>query len=95
MASEEAAYLAFVKNQPCAVNKGCPPGDDIVPHHLRTSSNSGVAMKPNDLFCIPLCVTHHQEGHQKGWRTFQNKYNIDLWNVLEEVHKRWKKTSSL
>ena len=38
-------------------------------------------MKPGPEWTIPLCVFHHQEGHQIGWRTFEARYQVELRSV--------------
>lgn len=40
-------------------------------------------MKPDDKWTVPLCNQHHQEGHLAGWKTFEEKYGVDLRAVAE------------
>lgn len=47
-------------------------------HHVRCAATSGVGLKPPNEFLVPLCSKHHREGHQIGWKTWQEKYEIDL-----------------
>ena len=67
--SEE--YLAFIREQPCAVS-GKRPAD---PHH---TGRGGVALKCSDHLTVPLCRELHGECHQIGQKTFQKKYNVDF-----------------
>ena len=64
-------YRAYIRNQPCLVC-GCFAGS-CDPHHLRINNHGGVAMKPSDAFCIPLCHRHHQEYHRRGHLWFMNQ----------------------
>lgn len=80
-------YLAFVRKSECLIGRRC--FGDIVPHHLRSSSNSGIGMKPDDYFSVPMCFLHHNETHQIGQRTFQNKYDVDFWAILDFTHERF------
>jgi hypothetical protein len=73
------AYLDFVRKQNCLIGHCCE--GDVVGHHLRSSINSGIGMKPNDTYCIPLCAKHHGLLHQHGQKTFQETHTIDLYKA--------------
>jgi hypothetical protein len=69
-------HLEFVRSQPCCVRGCLEPGE---PHHVRSASTSGTGLKPADLgHTISVCRKHHDEGHDRGWRTFERKYGLDL-----------------
>lgn len=38
---------------------------------------TGKSEKPDDKWAVPLCMTHHNEQHDKGEREFWNKLGID------------------
>lgn len=56
-------------------------------HHVRVGTGGGTGAKPSDRFCVPLCGAHHHEGHQKGWKTFEAKYHVDLRALAERLAK--------
>lgn len=62
-------YLDFVRNQACIVC-GVQPVDV---HHAKTKGSGG-----SDLTAVPLCRFHHQECHQIGRQSFQEKYQFDF-----------------
>ena len=68
-------HKEWIKLKPCTV-PGCPWA--TVAHHVRTAATAGTGMKPGDEWLVPLCDKHHKEGHQKGWKTFERKYGVDL-----------------
>ncbi len=67
-------HLAWLRTLPCSV-PGCA-GDGIQTHHVR--KGAGVGLKPSDQYCTPLCLEHHSEGHQNGWRSFEVRHGVDL-----------------
>jgi hypothetical protein len=67
-------HLAWIRTLPCSV-PGCR-SDIIEAHHVR--KGAGVGLKPADRNAVGLCVDHHTEGHQQGWRTFEVKHGLDL-----------------
>jgi hypothetical protein len=71
------AHLGWLRTLPCTV-KGWPCSKEIHAHHIRTAATAGTGIKPPDADAVPLCSTHHDEGHRHGWETFQNKYQINL-----------------
>lgn len=70
-------HLNWIKLQPCAVRRGTCSGV-MHPHHIRSANTAGTGMLPPDCFAVPLCASHHAEGHHRGWRTFEAKYGVDL-----------------
>ena len=74
-------YMAWVKTLPSCVS-GKSPCDA---HHIKVPGFGGTS-KPSDLFVIPLTRDEHQEFHQIGWTSFEDKYNIDqLREVLKTI----------
>lgn len=70
-------YRAWICSQPCCV-RGCYNAN-IDPHHVRNAANAGTALKPVDVgWLVPVCHDHHNEGHLKGWKTFERKYGVNL-----------------
>lgn len=67
-------HLAWIRTLPCSV-PGCT-GEMVQAHHVR--KGAGVALKPSDRSAVGLCLDHHTEGHQGGWRSFEVRYGVDL-----------------
>lgn len=72
-------YTDWVKSLPSVISQ--IPADD--PHHIKKPGFGGTS-KRSDLFTIPLTREEHIEFHAIGWRTWEQKYNIDQ---FEEVLK--------
>lgn len=70
-------HRKFVRAFGCSVPL-CTTGQPIEFAHIRSAANSGVSMKPHDMFGISLCTEHHREQHQIGQAAFERKYQIDL-----------------
>ena len=80
-------HRAWIRSLPCCV-PGCR--QPSVPHHVRTAANSGTGLKPADIGnTVPMCHAHHAEGHDRGWKAFEAKYNLDL-----SVEAAWCATAS-
>lgn len=63
-------YLAFIRRLPCLIcNK------ESVAHH-EPLGGAGLSIKCDDSRGCPLCVKHHSERHQTGFKTFWDKYRI-------------------
>ena len=70
-------YVAYVISLPCCVTGY--QGEGIDPHHIKGYSyltGHGWAKKGSDLTRIPLKHELHTELHDKGWETFEKKYNM-------------------
>lgn len=78
-------YKSFVRGHYCC-NCMMPK---TYAHHVRTASNSGTGIKPDDLYCIPLCFDCHDLIHKKGTKTFMKLTGVDIYNVLFELTKEW------
>lgn len=66
-------YLAWIRTFPCIV---CFSMRHAEPCH--TPGEKGTSQKDNDRRTVPMCARHHREQHQKGWRRFLQKYDLDL-----------------
>jgi len=61
-------HRKWIRQQKCLLD-GPFCGGSMHAHHVRTASNSGTGMKPDDEWCVPLCSTHHDRHHKgiKDW----------------------------
>lgn len=64
----QAQHKAFIEAQPCLFEKvrevrHGPCFGDIVLHHVKSAANSGVGMKPDHWYGVPLCAI----GHHQNW----------------------------
>ena len=88
-------YRDWIREQPCCVT-GYHDIQD--PHHIKGYSylfrncKPGNKSKISDLACIPLKHELHNELHNNGWKSFEEKYNM---NQLEEVIKHIIKAEKL
>lgn len=78
-------YLIWIRTLPCCV-PGCRNPSEA--HHLRSASNSGVGLKPDDRFAISLCHHHHMEAHTIGQKTFEARYAINLTEIARSLAVR-------
>jgi len=71
------AYREYVRSLPCSITGYI--GEEVSPHHIIGNNwLTGKAMgkKGSDITCIPIRQDLHQELHDMGWRSFENKYNF-------------------
>jgi hypothetical protein len=67
--------------------------------HVRTGTNGGMGMKPDDTWAISLCQHHHMEQHRIGEPAFETAYRINLKAVALEFAKasphrrKWEKAA--
>ncbi len=91
------SYLAWIRTLPCVL---C--GDDVTTEaaHLRLAIRTlnkpitGMGIKPDDLWTLPLCHVHHETQHRVGEAVFWNSFIIDpglmclaLWQVQFDRQK--------
>jgi len=72
-------YLRYVSElNPCWIcgDTGFPV--DAHHHSIQGVTQKGMGMKVTDYAVVPLCNGHHREGHQIGWKSFQEKHDVDL-----------------
>lgn len=76
------AHLRWVRTHPCSV-PGCEHPSQAA--HVRMGTGGGMGLKPGDQFTCPLCPSHHREQHQIGHRAFNEKYDVDLLAIAQEL----------
>ena len=80
-------YLKFIRKQPCII---CQYPSE--PHHIKIKGNSGMARKPDDTYCIPLCRLHHSEiecPELKHLAPFFERHGIDMYKELFLTTKKY------
>ena len=81
---QDKKYLEWMRLQACIVTEPCSVL--VVAHHI---SAGGMGTKCSDYETVPLCNEHHREIHDKGKKTFQAKYSIDLKEEAERLKGEW------
>ncbi|MGB5856515.1 MAG: DUF968 domain-containing protein [Oceanisphaera sp.] len=81
---ESAAYLKFVRSQPCVVT-GATEG--VEAHHVIGHGQSGMAMKTHDLMAFPLCHDSHMKLHDGGWQQWERQHGSQLAHVMATINK--------
>ncbi len=66
-------YLDFIKSKPCFL---CD--EEAEPHHERRFADGGTALKPSDVYAVPVC----RECHDKLQR-----YEVDALTVYIQIVK--------
>lgn len=77
-------HRKYVETLPCCGTKfakhiNCD--GDVVGHHVKTSSNSGVGIKPLHWYLVPLCHNHHMtwaHGSHAGSATHEDRHEVLL-----------------
>jgi len=77
--TEDEEYREWIRTQPCIVRDRT--GDDVDPHH---AIEGGQGTKASDYTCLPLCHDLHDELHDIGRRTFEQKHDIDIWREIAD-----------
>ena len=78
-------YREYISLLPCCVTG--LEGECNDPHHIKGRGYGG-SQKCSDLFCIPLSHDLHQEFHQIGWKSFEQKYNVgQISTVLKTIQR--------
>lgn len=93
---EQDEHGEYIKSLPCCGIKfarhiAC--GGDVVGHHVKTSANSGVGIKPRDWYEVPLCNTHHMtwaHGSHKGSASHEDRHDVLLPYAVELTSDRVK-----
>jgi hypothetical protein len=75
-------HLAWIREHGCCV-PSCG-GMPIEAAHVRTGTQAGVGIKPDDCWAISLCSDHHRMQHQIGERAFEIKHGIDMKALARE-----------
>src|ERR1700744_5867918 len=79
---EFRSHRRYVKGFGCCV-PGCL-ATEIEFAHIRDAANAGISIKPPDWFAVGLCRFHHQEQHDCGVWTFQDRHKIDLYDLAAQ-----------
>jgi Putative HNHc nuclease len=80
-------YLAWLREQPCAVGLGCEGRTEAC--HVRKGTDGGMGMKPSDNFALPLCQKHHREQHRIGEPSFEQRNLIAMKIVAARYWNKW------
>lgn len=83
-------YIKWIKEQPCVVTHriACDP------HHIKRPG-FGQGMKCDDIFAIPLDREIHTEFHAVGWKTWEDKYNIDQYEECCKLIQKYNREIGL
>lgn len=86
--ARDPAYRAWIRTLPCTI---CGAGWRVEAAH--TGSDGGMAMKPSDYSCIPLCRNCHTAAkgayHRIGKFAFERAYSIDLQALVKALNVSW------
>lgn len=89
-------HKKYVESLPCCGIKFAPHiqcNGDVVMHHVKTSANSGVGIKPLHWFGTPLCHNHHMtwaHGSYKGSATHEDRHQLLLPHAVGLTAERMK-----
>ena len=76
-------HLDFIKTLPCVMCMSTPCDPEHLRKRIPHEKKGGTGLKPCDSCVVPLCRTHHQQQHSKGFDTFWGKAEpYDLANLL-------------
>lgn len=78
--------IEWVRYLRCACGRPHGPCEN---HHVRTSQNSGTGYKPGYEFIIPLHPACHEEYHDHGRETFEEKYGVNCLEYAARVQAAW------
>ncbi len=73
-------HLAFIRTLPCVI---CGDDTTVEAAHIRMADLSvakpmtGIAIKPDDKFTLPLCGLHHRDQHLNNEREWWETHGID------------------
>ena len=73
-------HLAFIRTLPCLI---CRNTISTEAAHVRMSDGriakpvTGIGIKPDDRFTVPLCGLHHREQHSMSERRFWERHDRD------------------
>lgn len=96
-------HLKWVRGHECCIagkwrlvkdDWGSPSTDDhvcegrIEAHHVREGDHGqGMGQKPDDSSSVPLCSKAHKRLHDKGSKTFEKEWRVDLSAIAAELWK--------
>lgn len=82
-------HLAFIRQLECLV---CDDNVTVEAAHVRYADRSikkpqtGIAIKPDDCYVVPLCGKHHREQHMDGERKWWAQWDIDPVKVAMRLY---------
>ena len=80
MRAKKPAHLAYVRQLPCII---CNNNIETEACHIRFADPSvgkpitGIGIKPDDWWVVPMCGAHHHEQHHIG----NEKFFWKLWSI--------------
>ena len=80
MRKRDEKHLAFIRTLPCII---CGDNTSTEACHIRMSDAriakpaTGIAIKPDDKYVLPMCGAHHRDQHKMSERRFWEQQNID------------------
>src|SRR5574340_295769 len=80
MRRKNEKHLTWLRTEPCCV---CGDNTSTEAAHVRMSDGrigkgaTGIAIKPDDCFTVPLCSRCHREQHSMSERVYWKRKNID------------------
>ena len=80
-------HLAFVRSLGCLA---CAREGRSEAAHIRSGTDGGTGLKPNDRFTVPLCGGLdgcHADQHRRGELDFWSELGIDPLSVAEALHR--------
>jgi hypothetical protein len=84
-------YRAWVRTLPCAAC-GAP-----VSHAAHTGDDGGIAQKPSDYSCVPLCFLCHAE-YDNGFHSgveFEMMHGISMKSIVRDLNRLWFKYAAV
>jgi hypothetical protein len=79
------AYQEFISRLPSCYrcNKARLPGERFHPHHERIGGGGGIALKPSDVYLMPLCGGCHNIRHSSAFVNLADFYKDQNqgWNL--------------
>lgn len=90
----DTEYVAWVREQPCSVPDCVPQKLKLLSGHTEAhhAGDHGLAQRPPDRTCIPLCIWHHREGgdsaHVLG-RRFWGAHGLERDALIAHLNARY------
>lgn len=86
MRMKDPKHLRFVGTCPCAI---CKDDTSTEAAHVRFGYRpiakpiTGMGIKPDDCYTVPLCGKHHREQHQGDEKQFWLRYGVMAGEVIQ------------
>jgi hypothetical protein len=81
------SHLKYIRGFLCLCDEHGGCDGKIEAHHVR-ENNAGTGIKPPDSAAIPLCARHHKLLHDRGAKTFEKTFGLDLDRAAEILAQR-------